>query len=293
MAELHEEKQHGRLSFPYAIYAGKIPEWLRGFPLHWHDEMEIIYVVSGCMIVSVHSNETILKEGEMIFIRPQLIHSIRPHEDDPAYYYNILFRFTLLESSTKNYCAEKYLYPIYSGNLLIPDHIEKDSELCKILTPHIQTLIGNRHYEGKGEELLIKGELFSIMYQLYRSSRPGDEQELYKMSVNQRLKMALSFVEDHYNESISVAQAAELCSFSESYFSKMFRNLTGISFTQYLKNYRLEMAAEKLLSEKKNVSETAIECGFNNISYFTRAFHNKYGVLPSHFSETKENAGTG
>ena len=105
--------------------------------------------------------------------------------------------------------------------------------------------------------------------------------------------MALSFVEDHYNESISVAQAAELCSFSESYFSKMFRNLTGISFTQYLKNYRLEMAAEKLLSEKKNVSETAIECGFNNISYFTRAFHNKYGVLPSHFSETKENAGTG
>ena len=64
MAELHEEKQHGRLSFPYAIYAGKIPEWLRGFPLHWHDEMEIIYVVSGCMIVSVHSNETILKEGD-------------------------------------------------------------------------------------------------------------------------------------------------------------------------------------------------------------------------------------
>ncbi len=283
MVGMHEEKQHGRLSFPYAIYTCRIPEVLKSFPLHWHDEMEIIYISEGSMVVSVQNSETILKEGEMIFIRPQLIHSIRPDGDNKALYYNILFRFNLLENNTKTYCAEKYLYPLYSGELFSPEHIALDHELCPILTPHIKTLVENKHYEGKGEELLIKSELFAIMYHLYKYSRPGDEQDIYRLKLSDKLKTAISFAEEHYNENISVSQAAELCNFSESHFSKMFRSLTGTSFIQYLKNYRLEMAAEKLSSENKNVSETAIECGFNNISYFTRAFFHKYGVTPSQY----------
>jgi methylphosphotriester-DNA--protein-cysteine methyltransferase len=47
--------------------------------------------------------------------------------------------------------------------------------------------------------------------------------------------------------------------------------LTGTSFTQYLKNYRLELASEKLNDEERKISEIAFECGFNNLSYFTRA----------------------
>ena len=63
----------------------------------------------------------------------------------------------------------------------------------------------------------------------------------------------------------------------------MFRQLTGSSFTQYLKNYRLEMAAKLISEGKVRISDAAVSCGFNNLSYFTRSFVEKYGMTPREF----------
>lgn len=76
---------------------------------------------------------------------------------------------------------------------------------------------------------------------------------------------------------------ASICNYSKSYFSKMFKQLTGDSFAQYLKNYRLEVAADRIRSEKKKISEIAMGCGFTNLSYFSRAFYEKYRSTPSDF----------
>ena len=51
MSAIHETKVHGRKNFPYTIYGCRLPEMFTGFPLHWHDEMEIIYVFSGSVII--------------------------------------------------------------------------------------------------------------------------------------------------------------------------------------------------------------------------------------------------
>ena len=67
---------------------------------------------------------------------------------------------------------------------------------------------------------------------------------------------------------------------------KLFRQLTGDSFTQYLKNYRLEVAAVRLRGEKIKVSEIALSCGFPNLSYFSRAFLEKFGLTPSDYRRT-------
>ena len=91
------------------------------------------------------------------------------------------------------------------------------------------------------------------------------------------------FIESNYSEHITVADAAEMSNFSESYFSKIFRQLTGTSFTQYVKEYRLERAAEKLRDTNTPISEIAFSVGFNNLSYFTRSFREKYKMTPKAF----------
>ena len=93
MLAMHETKVHGKLSFPYALYGVIHSERLRGFPLHWHDEMEIIYVTDGVMSVTVQNDDYILSEGDMVLVQPQVFHSINQNDDYKAEYYNILFRF--------------------------------------------------------------------------------------------------------------------------------------------------------------------------------------------------------
>ena len=66
-------------------------------------------------------------------------------------------------------------------------------------------------------------------------------------------------------------------------FSVLFFELTGDSFTQYLKNYRLDTAAERVRNESAKISEIAVECGFGNLSYFSRSFCKRFGMSPSEY----------
>lgn len=76
-----------------------------------------------------------------------------------------------------------------------------------------------------------------------------------------------------------------MCSYSPSHFMKLFKDLTGKSFTRYVVDYRLEIAAQKLAEPTVGVTEAAATVGFNNMSYFTRAFSAKYGVTPSEYKK--------
>ena len=64
---------------------------------------------------------------------------------------------------------------------------------------------------------------------------------------------------------------------------KLFKELTGMSFTSYLVHYRLELAAKQLLETDQKVIEIAANCGFHNFSYFTRAFVQKYHITPGKY----------
>lgn len=86
---------------------------------------------------------------------------------------------------------------------------------------------------------------------------------------------------------ITIEEAATLCCFSKSHFMKLFKELTGMSFTAYLVNYRLELSAKQLIETDQKIIDIATNCGFNNHSYFTRCFLKKYGLTPAKYRQTK------
>jgi len=100
-----------------------------------------------------------------------------------------------------------------------------------------------------------------------------------------KLKLSLNYLEENYTENITAETVAAVSNYSVSHFSKLFRQMTGESLTQYLKNYRLETAACRLLNEPTKVSEITLSCGFSNLSYFSRAFYQKYNMTPSEFKK--------
>ncbi|MEO6996318.1 MAG: helix-turn-helix domain-containing protein [Lacunisphaera sp.] len=89
------------------------------------------------------------------------------------------------------------------------------------------------------------------------------------------------YITRHQQESISLRQVAASVNTSAFYFCKMFKQATGLTFTDYLARVRVEKAKNLLLNPHQRVSEVAYEVGFQSLSQFNRVFRRVAGKAPS------------
>jgi AraC-like DNA-binding protein len=94
---------------------------------------------------------------------------------------------------------------------------------------------------------------------------------------------AISHVVVHFDRKIALDHVAALCRLSPSQFCRVFRQEYGVSFHQYLLRYRIDRACERLAHPGALTKEVAYSVGFNDLSYFTRAFKHQVGVCPSEY----------
>ena len=128
-----------------------------------------------------------------------------------------------------------------------------------------------------GYELFIKGALLRFLALLIAQGKNLPPMET---ADSRRLKKILQWVADHYGEEVHISDAAQLVPCSESHFMRWFRQMTGQSFIAFLKEYRLNAAAEALHTTDDTVLSIASRCGFENLSYFNRAFKAHFGLTP-------------
>lgn len=282
----HEDKTHGDLEFPYNTYLCSIPLDFPRVPLHWHDEMELIYVKKGSGRITVDLRSHKVKAPAIAFILPGQLHSIEQQDDAVMEYENIIFHPHILMAKQADACSTNFLIPLINGKINVPTiytpvypyysdiaaPIDACDEICKT--------------KPQGYELYIKSQLYQFLYILNNRCRNlaarGNRNTLEKM------KVILKFVENHYMDRIMIADVAALVDFSESHFMRYFKETMGASFIDYLKDYRLTMASRLLASSDSAILDIAAEVGFDNLSYFNRAFKAKYHMTPRQFRHTPE-----
>lgn len=275
---LHETKIHGMIAFPYSVYRGIIPDWFSSYPLHWHDEFELIYCAQGQVQITLWGQAYRLRAGDLIVVLPHAVHSIEQAGTEWGEYFNILFHPSLFLGSENDLCYEKYVLPFLSGQRVMECFHPAGSPLNQDVSPCIRSLLSSREDAYSTRELLVKSNLFLLLHHMNQYSGPGcggASQLSYS-----RLKNALYYIQKFYDRQVTVQRAADQCGFSKSHFMKLFKKFTGMSFNAYLINYRLDMAAKQLSETDLKVIDVAHNCGFHNQSYFTRAFQKKYQKTP-------------
>ena len=91
------------------------------------------------------------------------------------------------------------------------------------------------------------------------------------------------YVSLHYNHDIPIDEIASLVHMNRSSFCVFFKRMKGVSFTNYLNTYRMDIACRLLSTTDKSVSEIAYGVGFNNLSHFCRTFLKYKEVSPTKY----------
>jgi AraC-like DNA-binding protein/ligand-binding sensor protein len=96
---------------------------------------------------------------------------------------------------------------------------------------------------------------------------------------------AKQFIAEHQDEELSLRQVAGAVNTSAFYFCKMFKQATGLTFTDYLARVRIEKVKNLLINPHKRISEAAYEAGFQSLSQFNRVFRKIVGESPTIWRE--------
>lgn len=100
-----------------------------------------------------------------------------------------------------------------------------------------------------------------------------------------KMHWLVSLMKNHADElfrtEISLKELSETYQKSEKYLGRLFKSEIGVSFSEYKQNKRLDLAESLIAKGNDKIIDIALECGFNNISYFNRSFQKKYGVSPT------------
>ena len=276
-----EKNSHVDRDFPYNTLLCSIPLDFQEVPLHWHEEMEIIYIKKGHGYVTVDFKQYKVSGSTIILILPGQLHSIEQYDDLSMEYENIIFNVGMLLPRIEDISSTNFLRPFLNGQITVPSVFTIVSEHYDALAACLDACDEINKTKPEGYDLYIKGKLFEFFFVL--SSRCRNEKNPRIIRSLGKIKIILKFVENNYMHKISVSEVADRVDFSESHFMRYFKENMGTSFVEYLRDYRLTMAARLLLVSDSTILNIAEEVGFDNLSYFNRAFKKKYGVTPREY----------
>ncbi len=104
------------------------------------------------------------------------------------------------------------------------------------------------------------------------------------------IRAGLNHINLHYGDTLSLSEISEVTGMSKFHFARQFKRYTGHTVVTYVNLIRCQAAARMLTSTSLPIGDIARRCGYENMSYFTRAFKRHLGVLPSHYRENMKNA---
>lgn len=273
--DYRENKQQGTFDFPVAFYhvASSHPRYQ--MPYHWHPEYEIIRILEGSLHLTVDGVQIHADKEDILFIQGGMPHGGVPED---CSYECIVFDLRLLLSNNK--LCNKQIQKIINQELTIQLQHHSEPVLLNIVT----ALFSAMNERKPGYEFLTQGALFQLIGLVLETHAYTVNAEPSASSAQiKRFKDVLNYIEEHYMEAISLEDMAQAACLSPRYFCRFFRKMTQCTPTEYLNYYRIEAACEQLAEMKYSITEVALNCGFNDISYFIKSFRKAKGVTPKQY----------
>ena len=273
--ELKENKPHGTKDDPFSTYHIKNEGRSFQIPVHWHDELEIIYKkwFFDCKYIR---RKLCWNPGDAFVVSPGNLHFMGSQAGEVDYF-TFLFPLEYISFCTDDMLDDKLLTPLKNGHLMIRPRIKDAAkELCEQLA---------EIYMAKNDEkkleiaVQIKTKIILLQFILHMWEN-GFIIENDKSGRNTVEKEMISYIQQSFTGEISLKKLGEQFHLSEKYVSQYFKEHFHITLSKYVTYLRLEHAKQLLQNSDIPVTEVAMLSGYQNVSYFIRSFKKTYGVSP-------------
>lgn len=274
-----EQAQHGTIAFPCACYHDDLAK--EDVPWHWHDELEAAIVTEGAIHVVIGGEQFDLDTGDGFFVNASALHSCQGLTPEGCRLHSLVFHPRLIGGSAESSFNQNYVLPVtqnkgfagmrldrgdpWQGEML--DKVEEAWQACVQECPRFDL---KARYALSAALALIAEHMVSVKTDISPKQLRDSE----------RVKAMLQFIMDNYGEAIDTAAIARSASVSESECLRCFRATIGTAPIRYLREYRIEQAANRLANSQASIADIAAACGFQDISYFTKTFREMKGLTP-------------
>lgn len=235
-------------------------------PLHWHEHLELHYIMEGTLDIWVNQTGYTLSSGDLIVINKNEVH----RSDCPHRLKERILIF-LPEDLSKNLSdAVPGFHRIISGD----EYVQ-----------HLMTAF-EAEYSGHklGSEAACKALLLQLLVHLSRNyplSEASNQEYRKHTQLLQRFQPVIEYIELHYHEPISCETLAQLVYLSNDRFNHLFKECMGIPLRRYINDIRLHSAAGWLEKGLCTPAEAASQAGFTDYNHFGRLFRQTFGCTPS------------
>lgn len=247
---------------------------IKNYPTHWHNSIEIIYVLKGSLQIKIDTDSFTLNEREVEIINSDESHEIQSLEDNKVLIFNI-----------DPFFFEKYYKDINNIFFYTNSNDDEDQNgseyeelktlLSQMLCEYVQKL---EDYDEEIEDLLI-----TLLYHLVNNFHYLTyEKEELKEKTDQlaRYHRISKYIYNNYNNNITLQEIAKKEFLSTHYLSHEIKYATGYSFTDLINLTRIEESIKLLLDSDMSISEISDEIGFSHVRYFNKNFKYYFGCTP-------------
>ena len=262
--------------FPFRLEVNTFDNF--DYPVHWHAVIEILYIEKNHFNINVNNKEFKLDEGDILFIASGDTHGFSNRNNDGK---RIFIQFD--SSSLSTFGNNNIIKALISSTFKISI---KDVPFQESIKEHILSIVENYSKKDFGFELFISArihDIFAIISKFLadKINLENNTGNIKKMQGMDKLAEAFKFIEANYMNDISLSDVAKAVGFSESYFSRMFKDITEKNFILYLNEYRIKQAELFLMASNMSIADIAYAVGFNSIVTFNRSFKSIKGCSPS------------
>ena len=278
-----ELKQHGNEQFPFLVSYQKLSEYESGsFMWHWHPEIEITYVQKGTMCYKVNHIVYHLKEGDIVFNNSGALHSGTMENQKDCAYIPVTFDSRLIYGFFQSTVNSKYVDPVIQDSMLPAICIDQSEPWHKPFREYLLRIIDLDKKKPDFYELDITICLQS-MWRLLLEHITYEPQASRENSLEyDRIKKILSYIEENYQNKITLNDIAGHIHLCESECTRLFKRHMNTTLFAFLQEYRIERSLE-FLQDDQPVSAVADKAGFSDPNYYSKVFAKIKGCSPREY----------
>ena len=243
-------------------------------PPHWHDALEIIYILEGSSIVTLSDRTKTVLPGQFLLINSGRIHTARCPSTG-----NRSILMQIPDAFLANYLPDpSQLWFSIDYDSTNPEVQKNISQFRRLLLSMMQL-----HEEmPDGYLLTFQRELFTFLDLLYTKFSEKSPLAHHPMSsrTQTRLDTILTYTQENYQRPITLKEAADVVSLQPEYFCRFFRQNMETTYLEYLNSYRLSRIYRDLIATDLPVGTLAEKHGFTNDKLFHRLFRERFHTTP-------------